>query len=132
MWQYVEGLDLTRLYQRIAAVEGHVGRSPTDPKILMALWLYATLDAVGSARQLDRLCRDHVAYQWIAGGVSLNYHTLADFRTAHTELLDELLSASTAARNCTSLALRAAFLRSRSDPAVCRVLSVPSMPVMAA
>ena len=96
VWQYVEGLDLTSLYLRIAAVEGHVGRSPTDPKILMALWLYATLDGVGAARQLDRLCRDHVAYQWISGGVSMNYHTLADFRTAHPELLDGLLTTSVA------------------------------------
>lgn len=96
VWQYVEGMDLARLYQRIAAVEGHVGRAATDPKILMALWLYATLDGVGSARELDRLCRDHVAYQWIAGGVTMNYHTLADFRTAHTALLDELLTASVA------------------------------------
>lgn len=94
VWQYVEGLDLGRLYQQIAAVEGHVGRASTDPKILMALWLYATLEGVGAARELDRLCRDHVAYQWICGGVSMNYHTIADFRTAHGELLDELLTVS--------------------------------------
>jgi transposase len=96
VWQYVEGLDLGRLYEQIAAVEGHVGRSSTDPKILMALWLYATLEGVGAARELDRLCRDHVAYQWICGGVSMNYHTIADFRTAHGELLDELLTVSVA------------------------------------
>ncbi|HWU39341.1 MAG TPA: IS1182 family transposase [Candidatus Acidoferrum sp.] len=96
VWQYVEGLDLTRLYQRIKAVEGRAGREAIDPKILMALWLYATLDGIGSARQLDRLCRDHVAYQWICGGVSVNYHTLADFRTDHVDLLDELLTVSVA------------------------------------
>jgi transposase len=96
VWQYVEGLDLTRLYQQIKALEGRAGRDPIDPKILMALWLYATLEGVGSARQLDRLCRDHVAYQWICGGVSVNYHTLADFRTDHVDLLDRLLTASVA------------------------------------
>jgi len=37
-----------------------------------------------------------VAYRWICGGVSVNYHTLSDFRTAHTELLDELLTQSVA------------------------------------
>jgi hypothetical protein len=58
----------------------------------MALWLYATLDGVGSARELDRLCEDHVAYQWICGGVSVNYHTLSDFRTANVELQDRLLT----------------------------------------
>jgi len=94
VWQYVEGLDLTGLYQQIKAVEGRAGREAIDPKILMALWLYATLDGVGSARQLDKLCRDHVAYQWVCGGVSVNYHTLADFRTDHVQFLDPLLTAS--------------------------------------
>jgi transposase len=96
VWQYVEGLDLSPLYEQIRAVEGWAGRDAIDPKILMALWLYATLDGVGSSRQLDRLCCEHVAYQWICGGVSVNYHTLSDFRTAHTEFLDELLTQSVA------------------------------------
>jgi transposase len=97
VWDYVEGLDLAPLYDRIKAVEGRPGRTPIDPKILMALWLYATVEGVGSARQLDGLCRDHVAFQWIAGDVSTNYHTLADFRTDHGELLDDLLTRSVAA-----------------------------------
>jgi len=63
----------------------------------MALWLYATVEGVGSARALDRLCEEHVAYQWICGGVSVNYHTLADFRVQHVELLDKLLTESVAA-----------------------------------
>jgi transposase len=92
VWEYVEGMDLSPLYQPIKAIEGHAGRPPIDPKILMALWLYATLEGVGSARQLDGLCHGHADYQWILGDVSVNYHTLADFRTAHGELLDRLLT----------------------------------------
>jgi transposase len=92
VWEYVEGLDLTCLYESIRAVAGRAGRDPIDPRILMALWLYATLEGVGAARQLDRLCKDHVAYQWMCGGVSVNYHTLSDFRTANVELLDSLLT----------------------------------------
>jgi transposase len=94
VWEFVSGMDLTPLHQSIRAVEGRPGRDAMDPRILMALWLYATLDAVGSARELDRLCSDHVAYQWICGGVSMNYHTLSDFRTANVELLDHLLTQS--------------------------------------
>ena len=89
-------LDLSSLYNLIKSVEGNAGRPPIDPKILMALWLYATIDGVGSARQLDELCRSHSAYQWICGDVSVNYHTLSDFRTDHGELLDQLLSQSVA------------------------------------
>ena len=97
VWDYVEGLDLAPLYDRIKAVERGPGRTPIDPKILMALWLYATVEAVGSARRLDELCREHAAFQWVAGDVSTNYHTLADFRTHHVELLDGLLTQSVAA-----------------------------------
>jgi transposase len=107
VWAYVEGLDLTPLYQTIAAVDGTAGRPATDPKLLLALWLYATVDGVGSARALDRLCTTHVAYQWLCGGVSMNYHTLADFRTAHGGVLDTLLTQSVAtlmAAGCVTLA----------------------------
>jgi transposase len=92
VWEYVEGLDLSCLYEAIRAVEGRCGRDAIDPGILMALWLYATLDGVGSAREVARLSEDHVAYQWICGGVSVNYHTLSDFRTANVDLLDRLLT----------------------------------------
>ena len=96
VWEYVVGLDLTPLYARIAAVEGHAGAPATDPRLLLALWLQATLDGVGSARALARLCEEHVAYQWLCGGVTVNYHTLADFRTTHVEVLDTLLTQSVA------------------------------------
>jgi transposase len=92
VWAYVEGLDLAPLYQPIKAVAGEAGRAATDPKLLLALWLYATLEGVGSARALDRLCASHLAYQWLCGGVPMNYHTLADFRTAHGAFLDTLLT----------------------------------------
>jgi len=60
------------------------------------LWLYATSQGVGSARALERLCESHDAYRWLCGGVSVNYHGLADFRTGHGELLDRLLTENVA------------------------------------
>lgn len=96
VWEYVGGLDLVELRTRIEAVQGGPGRAPADPRILLALWLYATLRGVGSARELNRLCAHHAAYRWICGRVSMNYHTLSDFRTQHVELLDRLLSESVA------------------------------------
>jgi hypothetical protein len=68
IWEYVEGLDLSGLYKKIQAVEGWAGRDATDPKILMALWLYATLEGIGSARQLCRLCEDHEPTDGFAAG----------------------------------------------------------------
>jgi transposase len=96
VWEFVEGLELSPWYANIRAVEGHAGRTPVDPAILVALWLYATLEGVGSARALARLCERHDAYRWICGGVSVSYHSLADFRVEHGELLDDLLTQSAA------------------------------------
>jgi transposase len=97
IWDFVQQMDLSPLYQSIRAVEGQSGRDAIDPAILMALWLLATLQGVGSARALDRLCEEHEAYRWICGGVRVNYHTLADFRVQHSDVLDELLTKSVAA-----------------------------------
>ena len=78
VWDYVKSLDLSPLYERIKAVERHAGQSAIDPRILFALWLYATLRGIGSARELDRRCdmeQGELPFQWICGGVSVNYHT---------------------------------------------------------
>jgi transposase len=94
---FVGKLDLSALYDAIRAREGEPGRPPPDPAVLLALWLYATIEGVGSARHLDRLAQRDIAYRWIAGGVPLNYHGLADFRVAHVEILDRLLTDSVTA-----------------------------------
>jgi transposase len=97
VWAYVMQADLGRIYAGIKAVEGGCGRTPIAPEILFALWLYATVEGVGSARALTRLTQHHDAYRWICGGVQVNYHTLSDFRTDHGDTLDSLLTASVAA-----------------------------------
>jgi transposase len=80
-----------------AVIDPRLSRSAIAPQILLALWLYATLRGVGSARQLSRLVLEHDAYRWISGGVQVNHHSLSDFRVAHGAALDELLSTSVAA-----------------------------------
>ena len=85
-------MDFPRFYARIKAVEGGAGQDATDPKILIGLWLYAISEGVASAREIDRLCTTHSAYRWICGGVSLNYHLMSDFRSAHGAALDDLFS----------------------------------------
>jgi transposase len=92
IWDYVQRIDLRALEEAVRARQHGPGQAPASPQLLIALWLYATSDGVGSARALARLCESHDAYRWLCGGVSVNYHGLADFRTAHPELLDELLT----------------------------------------
>jgi len=96
VWAYVEGLDLSAFRARIKAVEGKAGQPTIDPRILLSLWLLATLEGVGSARELDRLTGLHIAYEWLCGGVSVNYHTLSDFRSDNEALLSGLLTQSVA------------------------------------
>jgi transposase len=97
IWDYVERLDLRELEDAIKAREGTPGGPATTPRLLMALWLYATSEGVGSARALERLCEQHDAYRWLCGGVSVNHHTLSDFRVGHGDLLDRLLTENLAA-----------------------------------
>ena len=73
VWAYVERQDLKGFYRGIRAVEGGVGRAAIAPEILLALWLYATIDGVGSARELARLTDAHEAYRWLRGGVQVNH-----------------------------------------------------------
>ena len=96
IWDYVQKLDLGSLEQAVRAREHTPGQAPASPRLLLALWLYATSEGVGSARALARLCESHDAYRWLCGGVSVNYHGLADFRTADSDLLDRLLTENVA------------------------------------
>src|SRR5215472_4991256 len=80
IWAYVEPLDLSELEDGIKARGERAGHPAISPRLLLALWLYATSDGVGSARALDRLCKSHDVYRWLCGGVSVNHHTLGDFR----------------------------------------------------
>ena len=92
IWSYVAGLDLSELEDRIKARGDRPGHPAISPRLLLALWLVATSEGVGSARALERLCNSHDVYRWLCGGVSVNYHTLADFRVGCADLLDRLLS----------------------------------------
>jgi transposase len=96
VWDFALGLDLADLYDQIRSRVGGPGRAAIDPRLCVALWLYATLEGVGSARALAWLCEHHNAFRWLVGGVSVNHHTLSDFRVGHLDLLDRLLTHSVA------------------------------------
>jgi transposase len=90
VWSVVEGLDLSPLDNQIRAVEGVAGRNASDRRVLFALWLYASIDSVGSAHRLEVLCHEQRPYEWLRGHVGVNYHMLSDFRTAHGDLLKQI------------------------------------------
>jgi transposase len=92
IWAAVEEMDLKPFYDGIASRGSEPGRPALDPKVLLALWLYATSEGVGSARHLARLCERDQAYMWICGGLRPNHHSLSDFRVEHGDKLDALLT----------------------------------------
>ncbi len=92
IWAAVERLDLSAFRAEIKVVEGGPGRAAADPAVLVALWIYATSQGEHRARQIARLCTEHFAYIWLCGGVSMNYHSLSDFRVAHGPQLDALIT----------------------------------------
>jgi transposase len=92
VWALVERLDLSLWTARVKAVEGHVGRKATAPQLLVALWVFATLEGIAHARELERLCQKHLAYQWLCGGVTVNYHLLSDCRNKYPAEWDALLT----------------------------------------
>ena len=94
VWAYVESLDLSELYEPIKATRDNVGRDPIDPRILFALWLFATIEGTTSARRIAELTERDIPYMWICGGVSVNYHRLSDFRVQHSDLLERIMTDS--------------------------------------
>jgi transposase len=92
IWAFVESMDLGEFYAAIRSRGSSPGAPATDPRVLLALWIFANSEAVGSARLLARLCERDAPYRWICGGVPVNHHTLSDFRTEHGPKLDNLLT----------------------------------------
>jgi transposase len=92
IWQATGLLDLVPFSAHLVVTEEGPGRAAASPQLLVALWLYAFSQGVTSARQLDRLCVRDLAYIWLCGGVTMNYHTLSDFRVGYREALEHLLT----------------------------------------
>ena len=92
IWEMTGRLDLRAYTTEVRAVEGRAGRPPVDPRLLIALWVYAYSERVSSAREVERRCDYHPAYQWLTGCEAINHHTLSDFRVQHQTALDGLFA----------------------------------------
>lgn len=92
IWNYIEQMDISLFLEKIYSTSCNPGRPATDPKLLLALWIYAIIEGIGSARVIDRYCSEHIAFKWLCGGVSVNYHTISDFRRNNSKEFDELIS----------------------------------------
>ena len=92
IWEMTGRLDLSAYTESVRAVEGAAGRPPVDPRLLIALWIYAYSEKVSSAREIERRCAYHPAYPWRTGCEAINHHMLSDFRVEHQAALDGLFA----------------------------------------
>ena len=88
IWAMVSQLDLSRFEKSVKVVEGGQGRSHLEPRLLVALWIYAYSEGINAAREIARQCAWEPGFQWLTGLEEVSYHTLSDFRVDHKEALD--------------------------------------------
>ncbi len=91
----VQTMDLSAFCEPTKAREGNAGRGSTGSALLVSPWLYADIGGIGSARELDRPCKESRPFQSLCGGVTVNYHLLSDSRVGHAGVLGGLFPAIT-------------------------------------
>lgn len=92
VWELVGHMDLSRFRQALRTAQGCAGRPAWDPQLLISLWVYAYSEGISSAREIERLMEWEPGMQWLGGLLTVNHHTLSDFRVEHKAALDELFA----------------------------------------
>lgn len=92
IWQFVIDMDTTVLYSGLKTQEGKAGQRAIDRRVLLTLWLYALISGITSGREIARRIESDNPFKWIAGGLSINYHTIDDFRSTNKESFDSLMA----------------------------------------
>jgi transposase len=93
VWTILEGveeMDLSDFYADYRA-DGH-GRPAYDPKMMVALLLYAYARGNRSSRGIERECEEDVAYRVICANHVPDHSTIAEFRRRHETALAELFT----------------------------------------
>jgi transposase len=94
VWDAVCQMNLSLFEVSIQSRPYAQGRSANDVRVMVGLWLWATVNNVAGGRELERLCHEDITFKWMCGNLSMNYHTLNDFRVEHRPALEELFTAT--------------------------------------
>jgi transposase len=94
-WFVLDVVDQLDLHPFLAAyrADGH-GRAAYEPRMLLAVLLYAYCTGVRSSRQIERRCQEDIAFRVLAGNSTPDHVTIARFRVRHEQALAGLLVAS--------------------------------------
>lgn len=71
---------------------GGAGRAGYDPDMLLALLMWAYAGGITSSRQIERRCREDVAFMVICGLCRPDHATIARFRQQHDEAFVDLFT----------------------------------------
>jgi transposase len=125
----IEQIDLGAVYGDYRA-DGH-GRPAHDPRMMVALLLYAYAVGERSSRQVERRCLEDVAFRVIAANRAPDHTTIARFRVRHEEALADLFTSvlalcakagmvrvGTVAVDGTKIAANAGIAANRCYPAI--------------
>ena len=86
---FIDKLELEKLgFTKI--VHKSEGRPPYAPAVLLKLYLYGYLNKIRSSRKLEKECCRNIELQWLLQQLQPNYHTIADFRKAHAQPLQNM------------------------------------------
>jgi transposase len=100
VWGFIEALNRIENKKRMPTVRKNTRlpkQAPIDPRLLRALWLWATIEGIGSTAQIARLCQERLSYRWLCGGVAIDSETIREFRVAQADELNRLLAHALAA-----------------------------------
>ena len=88
----VKELPDTELLASNKSFEGQAGRPRTDPRMLVAIWVYAYSQGMGEAEAIAEEMKYEPALRWLAGNQTLSARTLSGFRVAQDKAVRELFA----------------------------------------
>jgi transposase len=92
IWELTGRLDLSQFLVGIQSRSGQAGREHTDPRLLLAIWLYAYSEAISSAREVSRQMEYEPGLRWLSGLEVISHTTISEFRKAYRQPLDDLFT----------------------------------------
>jgi transposase len=82
-----ENLDLSEV---IGSYKSCLGQPPFDPRMMVALLLYAYCSGLYSSRRIAKACAERVDFMMIVAHDSPDFRTIADYRKRHLSALAKL------------------------------------------
>lgn len=83
---FAEQLDMKRLGFEVKELQRE-GRPAYESRVFLKIYFYGYLNGIRSSRRLERECTRNTELQWLIGGLTPNYHSIADFRKDNPKAL---------------------------------------------